>query len=156
MAILGSVPVTGFVAPTDPSDVYPSHDSYYGKGGYREVLDLIERDSIPEQRRTVGMLVYVQSSDQIYKLSSGITNADWVIFLDSSPTSGANVLSLNISANENEIVEVYHNLGTTNMTIQLIDSDFTIAYVRMKLYNDSIHIGPFTESFYGKINIAYK
>jgi len=156
MAILGSVPVTGFVAPTDPHDLYPSHDSYYGKGGYREVVDLVDRDSIPAQRRSIGMLVYVQASDQIYKLSNGITNADWVIFLDSTPTASSNVISLNVIAQENETVEIQHNLGSQNMTVQLVDSDYTVTFVRTRLTPDAVLIGPFTESFFGMITIAYK
>lgn len=156
MAILGSVPVTGFVAPTDPSDTYPSHDSYYGKGGYREVVDLVDRDSIPEQRRTVGMLVFVQSTDQIYKLSNGITNSDWVIFLDASPSSGANVAQYQVTAFENETVEIYHNLGSLSLAAQVFDSDYVVQFVKMKLLPDSIFIGPFTENFVGVINISYK
>jgi len=36
--ISGAVIVTGTIAPTDTDDVYATHDSKYGKGGYREVV----------------------------------------------------------------------------------------------------------------------
>ena len=56
MPILGSVKVSGFVAPTSETDIYPSHDSKYGKGGWREVATLLDRDLITTDRRTEGML----------------------------------------------------------------------------------------------------
>ena len=56
MAILGSVPVTGFVAPTAETDIYPSHDSKYGKGGWREVATLLDRDAITVERRAEELL----------------------------------------------------------------------------------------------------
>jgi hypothetical protein len=55
--ITGAVNVTGTLAPTDTTDVYATHDSVYGKGGYREVIDLTARDSITVARRSDGMLV---------------------------------------------------------------------------------------------------
>lgn len=78
--ISGAVNVTGTLAPTDTNDVYATHDSTYGKGGYREVTDLLARDSITIARRTDGMLVYVQSEDKIYKLENGIENENWIEF----------------------------------------------------------------------------
>lgn len=58
-----SVRVTGLLAPSDDTDTYPSHDSKWGRGGYREVADIAERDAIPSDRQRVGMLVYVADSD---------------------------------------------------------------------------------------------
>lgn len=63
MPIVGTVSVTGPVAPRNSGDLYPAHDSQYGKGGYREVADIAARDAIPSLRQTVGMLVWVADSD---------------------------------------------------------------------------------------------
>ena len=76
--IPGSVRVAGFIAPSDTEDLYPTHDSQYGKGGYREVADLEDRDAIPNERRKEGMAVWVISESKEYRLVGGITNSNWV------------------------------------------------------------------------------
>lgn len=75
--IPGGVRFTGFVSPSDSADDYPVIDPIYGKGGYREVSDLIERDAITNLRRRIGMMVYVQSDNTLYYLKDGTTNLDW-------------------------------------------------------------------------------
>lgn len=75
--IPGSVRVTGFIAPSDSQDVYASHDSFYGKGGFREVETLLERDAITAERRRQGMLCFVKDTKKIYQLLNGIENVDW-------------------------------------------------------------------------------
>lgn len=67
-SIPGSVKVTGFVAPTDSTDVYPAHDEEYGAGGYRSVIDLVSRDAITVARRKEDMLVYVRSTGLTYQM----------------------------------------------------------------------------------------
>lgn len=69
--IPGSVPVTGFIAPTDSTDTYATHDSLYGRGGLREVDDQTARDAIPADRRKVGMLVYTHADGVYWRLLSG-------------------------------------------------------------------------------------
>ena len=84
--IPGAVNLTGMIAPTDSQDVYPTHASAYGLGGYREVANQSERDAIPLQRRTHGMMVFQQSDGKIYQLGSGLTNSDWSEFVLTSTT----------------------------------------------------------------------
>jgi len=80
MAIIpGSVRLTGFIAPTDSNDTYPVTRPEWGLGGLRTVGNLALRDSITSQRREAGMLVYVISDDNYYKLETGLTNSDWVV-----------------------------------------------------------------------------
>lgn len=69
--ITGSVNLTGSIAPFDTNDVYPTHQSIFGKGGYREVPDLETMNSITPQRREEGMLVYVKNNRTIYQLLDG-------------------------------------------------------------------------------------
>lgn len=108
MPIMGSVPVSGFVAPTSETDIYPSHDSTYGKGGWREVADVLERDAITAERRTEGMAVYVKDTDTVYILKDGIENTDWVIFTSGSSSSNsiseASDVVLTALANGNTLV----------------------------------------------------
>jgi hypothetical protein len=73
--IPGSVPITGYVAPTDATDLYATHDEAYGRGGYRTVASLAERDAITADRRKAGMLVNVNG--QLFLLGAGLSNADW-------------------------------------------------------------------------------
>ena len=79
--IPGLVTVAGFIAPTDSTDVYPSHDSLYGRGGFKEVADNTERNNITSQRRREGMFVHSlddgSGNEKLYKLSGGITNSNW-------------------------------------------------------------------------------
>jgi hypothetical protein len=88
-AIFGSVPITGFIAPTDDTDIFASHDDKYGRGGYRSVATLSDRDLITDDRRREGMLVFVLSEGKVYSLIGGITNAHWVDFTFSSTTDGS-------------------------------------------------------------------
>ena len=87
--ILGSVAITGFVAPSSETDVYPAHTEEWGRGGFRSVADLTERDAITDERRKEGMLVNVLSTSTLYQLVAGITNLDWQIF--SAGASGETV-----------------------------------------------------------------
>ena len=57
----GSVPVTGYIAPTHLADTFPTHKANFGQGGYKVVYDTAERDAITPERRTDGMMVYVLS-----------------------------------------------------------------------------------------------
>ena len=71
MAIPGSVPISGFVAPTSELDTYPSHNAKYGLGGHRTVATIAERDAIPADRTEEGMTVYVVSEGKTYIYKSG-------------------------------------------------------------------------------------
>lgn len=81
-SIPGSVTVTGFIAPTDSLDSYPTHHEVYGKGGFRAVADLTERNAIPSDRRKEGMLVHVLSNGTTYQLDSDLSN--WSIYTSTS------------------------------------------------------------------------
>lgn len=122
--ISGAVNVTGTLAPTDTNDVYATHDSTYGKGGYREVADLLARDSITIARRSDGMLVYVQSEDKIYKLENGIENSNWVEFkVDASQVvydnSDTNLTSTTIQDAIDEVATSVHTFTTKSVSYEL-------------------------------------
>jgi hypothetical protein len=82
MTIEGSVQVAGFIAPTAPTDVYPTHDATYGMDGWRSVADSIERNAIPDERRRQGMMVAQQDTGDNWQLKAGPwvhTDSDWSI-----------------------------------------------------------------------------
>jgi len=60
------------VVPFDTTDTYPSHVAAYGKGGYRSVADIAERDAIPQLRRESGMLVLTLSSGIVWRLNDNL------------------------------------------------------------------------------------
>lgn len=74
---IGTVKISGPVTPTSPDDIYPSHQAYYGSGGYRSVENIADRDSIVPLRREEGMLVFVISEDEEWRLVGGIENSNW-------------------------------------------------------------------------------
>lgn len=86
--IPGSVRVTGFIAPTDSNDVYPTHDSLYGKGGYRELDTLAELNDISISRKKAGMLCYVAETDSVWKLAQDLTT--WNLY-EAPVASGAEI-----------------------------------------------------------------
>lgn len=76
MAQIAGTNVAAPVVPFSTTDVHPSHEAAYGKGGYRSVANVTERNAIPTARREVGMLCYVQADGVIYQLASDLNN--WV------------------------------------------------------------------------------
>ena len=76
MSTLKGTNVLAPVVPFDAVDTYPSHVATYGKGGYRTVADIAERDGIPALRREAGMLVWVTSLQKEYRLYTDLTT--WI------------------------------------------------------------------------------
>jgi len=74
--IPGTTPISTPIAPYSTTNTYATHLAQYGKGGFRSVATTADRDAITAERREVGMLVYCADVDQVYKLSSNLTN--WV------------------------------------------------------------------------------
>lgn len=91
MTIEGSVQVAGFIAPTAPTDVYPTHDAVYGMDGWRSVADAVERNAISDERRRQGMMASQQDTGENWQLNAGPwihTDADWTL-LGSNPIGPA-------------------------------------------------------------------
>ena len=74
MAQIAGTNVAAPVVPFSTTDIHPSHDAAYGKGGYRSVANTTERNAIPTARREAGMLCYVQADGVIYQLASDLNN----------------------------------------------------------------------------------
>lgn len=66
------------VVPFDTTDTHASHEARYGKGGYRSVADIAERDAIPALRREAGMLVCVLTDGKVWRLSDNLST--WTEF----------------------------------------------------------------------------
>ena len=79
------IPVTGFIGPSNDSDVYPVTDAIYGIDGLRNVADHTERDNISIERRRAGMVVGTLNDGKYWRLKNqswtiGDPN-DWELFL---------------------------------------------------------------------------
>lgn len=75
--IPGSIPVTGFIAPTDTSDIYAVTDAIYGLDGLRNVSTYSDRDDISLLRRREGMIVGVISDSTYWRLSASTGSNTW-------------------------------------------------------------------------------
>lgn len=84
--------VTSTIVPAHELDTYATHDSIYGKGGWREVKTLAERDAIPMERRRQGMVVYVQENFTAYLLNNGTVNGCFIPLMPTIPTELVNHL----------------------------------------------------------------
>lgn len=71
----GTIVVAGIV-PSSTEDNYATHDAIYGKGGWREVATIDERNNISHERLREGMVVYVSETKTDYKLKSLGENKD--------------------------------------------------------------------------------
>lgn len=60
------------VVPFDTTDSHASHEARWGKGGYRSVADIAERDGIPQLRREAGMLVWVSDTQKAWRLGENL------------------------------------------------------------------------------------
>ena len=78
MANIKGVNIPSTIVPFTTEDTYATHEAQYGKGGYRSVRTLADRDAIPQARRDSGMLVYVISEDITYKLNDSNEWAEYI------------------------------------------------------------------------------
>jgi hypothetical protein len=80
------------VVPFDTTDTHASHEARYGKGGYRSVADIAERDAISQLRREAGMLVCVLTDGKVWRLASDLSTWSEI------GTSGGGVATTSASA----------------------------------------------------------
>lgn len=93
MTELKGTNVAATVVPFTSDDKYATHDAAYGKGGFRSVATITERDAIPVDRKTEGMVVRVQADKKHYVWESNAW-AEWL------PKGNVTVdTSLNINSN---------------------------------------------------------
>ena len=70
------------IVPYTEEDVYATHDSKFGKGGWRSVETISELNAIPVERRTIGMIVYVNQTKQTFILNGRLDNMGWCDYAD--------------------------------------------------------------------------
>jgi hypothetical protein len=87
---IGTLTLTGSLGVTSITDTYATHLDYLGFGGLRAVASNTERNAIPTERRTFGMVVTTEDGSGTFILANtamGGTNntlsdnANWKIFI---------------------------------------------------------------------------
>ena len=157
--------IISMIVPTNHADTYATHDSFYGKGGWREVNTLDERNAIPEERRRIGMVVYVRETFKAYLLKNSLSNAGWVPFnIDDEEYVTEDEMNAAIAdALENyntkaEIQDILGDYATKQWVIDYI-GDIDLADYQKKVDNNlqtenkSI-VGAINELLAGKANVG--
>jgi len=75
MADIQGLNIAAPVAPYTTDDIYPTHFALYGRGGWRSVDTIAERDNIHFDRLEKGMIVSVHAVDKKYELLSFTSTA---------------------------------------------------------------------------------
>jgi hypothetical protein len=141
IALTGNITTAGVA-------VYPTHIDSLGRGGFMTLPDLSTRNAIPVKRRKQGMMVYVQATDSLYKLTTADVslNTGWVAvgllsqqkLTDSlnSRLKATDTLSLSnridLKANAGNITDVNNelalklNITDTSNLLQKIDTSFLL------------------------------
>lgn len=84
--LVGTNLILGIVPQTD-TDSYATHYSKYGQGGWKEVATIDERNAITNERKAVGMAVYVTDVGKLYILKDKENNI-WEEFSSGSGGGG--------------------------------------------------------------------
>lgn len=87
MAEIAGIGISGMITPGgDDRNKFATHSDQFGKGGYRAVQTIEDRDAITYDRRTVGMEVRVLDEGVVYYLESfegsskkGVTSQVWKV-----------------------------------------------------------------------------
>lgn len=99
MASLSGTNVAACIVPYTDLDKYATHDALYGKGGFRSVDTISERDGIPAERKTKGMVVIVNADNKPYQWN-GTAWAEWIPKGDVTVDQTLNVNSNNAVSNK--------------------------------------------------------
>lgn len=99
MTELKGTNVAAPVVPFTSDDKYATHDAAYGKGGFRSVGTIAERDAIPADRKTEGMVVRVQVDKKHYVWESNAW-AEWLPKGNVTVDTALNVNSNNAVSNK--------------------------------------------------------
>lgn len=132
-------------------------DNVFGKGGFREVADISERDAISLDLRIDGMLVYVQDQDRLYKLENGLENSNWVDFdIDALfvnyDNSNTTLTSDNVQDAVDELATSVHTFKTKSVshtltggvtgTVTVTQGDDVTVETTVEYAENSFSVGP--------------
>jgi hypothetical protein len=110
--------IAALITPFTTEDKYATHDAKYGKGGYRSVLTIADRNNIPPSRREQYMTVGVAEDKMIYKL---ISNPETET---TSDTDWKNIKDIDLIAANSDTISLwqsthYKSIGLESSTVSL-------------------------------------
>jgi len=146
----GSIPITGFIAPTDNQDTYPVIDPIFGIDGLRNVATEADMYLIPTARRRIGMVVGCIGSGNYYKLKTPPWNnnsSDWNDFISIPAPGNIPRAQYYITGGSVSVPQYYQYLVYGNMTIgasgslinngQVVIINGTLSFVSNGTYSGS-------------------
>ena len=138
--------VASGIVPFTTDDEFPTHSSEYGKGGWREVSTIAERDSITSQRRKIGMAVYVRETDKVYILKRGLSNEYWTPI---ETGAGSNQTYVHIQGEASAARLIEHNLEKYP-SVTVVTSAGTVVIGDVTYSNENVVTVSFKGPFKGK------
>lgn len=129
MAKLKGTQVAAIVVPFTDADKYATHDAEYGKGGFRSVSTIEDRDAIPVERKTEGMIVRVTANGLNYEwknnawvewLPKGNIVIDTALNVTSTNPVQNKVITTRVQTIENSIALLLENIR--NIPIITVDT----------------------------------
>lgn len=151
MANIQGTNIAAGIAPFTTDDTYATHDSKYGKGGWREVDTITERDSISQDRRSIGMAVHVLENQTVYTLKGGTTNDKWSILnLPSIDPYKSFIYEQALPSNR---WEVSHKLGRYP-SVTVVDSAGTTVEGDIQYIDNNNIVIEFSAPFTGKAYLS--
>lgn len=129
MAELKGTQVAAAIVPFTDLDTYATHDAEYGKGGFRSVSTIEDRDAIPVERKTEGMIVRVTANGLNYEWKNNAW-VEWLpkgnIVIDTSLSENSanpvqnKVIATRVNTLENSIVTILERVN--NIPIITVDT----------------------------------
>ncbi len=138
------------IVPFTTDDEFPTHDAKYGKGGFRAVATIAERDAITDYRKDPGMFVYVIATEKLYVYK----NNTWVEWSGSGGGSGGSTSQVFEFPTPETEWTISHNLGIYP-SVQTVDSENEMVIGEIKYTNNNTIIITFSEAVSGKAYINY-
>lgn len=129
MAELKGTQVAAIVVPFTDADKYATHDAEYGKGGFRSVSTIADRDAIPVERKTEGMIVRVTANGLNYEwknnawaewLPKGNIVIDTALSITSTNPVQNKVIATKVNTIENSIALILERVN--NIPIITVDT----------------------------------
>lgn len=144
MAIPGTIPLSGTLAPFGLTDTYPITDAVYGIDGLRNVADNTERNAIPDERRREGMIVGTQGTSSYWRLKASPwvgDDTDWESF-----TTGSAVYTQTFATTSGVPVTITHNLNTYDFVYQVREGfeDVIVQLTRIDLNTVTVTVNSST------------
>ena len=159
--VQGQISLTGNIT-TFGVAAYPTHIDSLGKGGFMILPNVISRNAIPTLRRKQGMLVYVQSNDSLYQLTTAdvTLNSGWVSmgFISQQNLSNLLQMKLNLSDTTHMLSPFLSGLIALNAdTLTLIDR-FTdvvnLANTKLKITDTATMLNPYFNALIGSVKYS--